>query len=152
MTRVNVQTKYLGDMEVADNRVIQFPSGLPGFIDETAFVLLELPDNPVFQILQSTGTPSIAFIVTNPYHFHQDYVVDLDDSIIDNLQIENETDVVIFSIVTLKDPFSTSTMNLKAPIIINSKNKRGKQYILNMDDYPSKATIAPSTSSAGKGE
>lgn len=149
---MKIETKYLGDMEITDSKIIQFSSGLPGFIDETKFVLLDLPDNTAFQILQSVNTPSIAFIVTNPYHFYQNYSIDLDDGIISNLQIENDKDVVVLVIVTVKDPFNTSTINLKAPIIINSQTKRGKQYILNMDDYPSKAAIAPSISSAGKGE
>ncbi|MFB4167832.1 flagellar assembly protein FliW [Virgibacillus sp. JSM 102003] len=149
---MKIETKYLGDTEITDSKIIQFSSGLPGFIDETKFVLLDLPDNTAFQILQSVDTPSIAFIVTNPYLFYQNYTIDLDDGIIANLQIENDKDVVVLVIVTVKDPFNTSTINLKAPIIINSQTKRGKQYILNMDDYPSKAAIAPSTSSAGKGE
>ncbi|MGP4105575.1 flagellar assembly protein FliW [Virgibacillus sp. L01] len=149
---MKIETKYLGDMEIVNSKIIQLPSGLPGFINETKFVLLNLPDNTAFQILQSVDTPSIAFIVTNPYHFYQNYVIDLDDGIIDNLQIENDKDVTVLVIVTVKDPFNTSTINLKAPIIINSQIKRGKQYILSMDDYPSKAAIAPTTSSAEKGE
>lgn len=149
---MKIETKYLGDMEIVDSRVIQFPSGLPGFIDETKFVLLDLPDNASFQIMQSIITPSIAFIVTNPYQFYQNYVIDLDEGIIDNLQIEDDKDVIVLVIVTVKDPFNTSTINLKAPIIINSQTKQGKQYILNVDEYPSKAAIAPSASSTGKGE
>lgn len=147
-----IQTKYLEEMEIADSNLIQFSSGLPGFVDETAFALLNLPGNPVFKVLQSTETPELAFIVTNPYHFYADYVIDLDDNIVENLQIENDEDVVVLAIVTLKDPFERSTMNVKAPIIINSQKQWGKQYILNVGDYPSKAAIASSKSSLAKGE
>ncbi|WP_163970547.1 flagellar assembly protein FliW [Oceanobacillus halotolerans] len=140
---MNVQTKYLGELTIDREKVIQFPTGLPGFIEETKFVLLDLPENPVFQVLQSIHTKDVAFIVTNPYHFYQSYTFELDDSIIDPLAIKDSKDVVVLSIVTLKQPFENSTLNLKAPIIINAANQFGKQYILNIDDYPSKASIAP---------
>lgn len=149
---MNIQTKYLGDVEVSETKIIEFSSGLPGFIEHTKFVLLNLPENSVFQVLQSTETPSIAFIVTNPYHFYQDYMFDLDNNIVENLRIESDKDVIVLAIVTLKEPFNKSTMNLKAPIIMNLQHKRGKQYILNMEDYPSKAAFVPSASSTGKGE
>ncbi|AXI10016.1 flagellar assembly protein FliW [Oceanobacillus sp. 143] len=136
-----IQTKYLGEVEINREKIIQFPSGLPGFGDELEFVLLHLPNNQVFQILQSTTTANVAFIVTNPYLIYGTYEFELDDNMLETLQIKDEKDVTVFSIVTLKDPFATSTLNLKAPIIINTTNKLGKQYILNTDIYQSKASI-----------
>ncbi|RDW15668.1 flagellar assembly protein FliW [Oceanobacillus chungangensis] len=134
-----IQTKYLGEVEINAEKIIQFPTGLPGFGDELEFVLLHLPDNPVFQILQSTNSANVAFIVTNPYLIYESYEVNLDENILETLQIKDERDVSVFAIVTLKDPFATSTLNLKAPIIINTTKKHGKQYILSTDAYPSKA-------------
>jgi flagellar assembly factor FliW len=140
---MNIKTKYLNEIEIEESKVIQFPSGLPGFAGETEFVLLDLPDNPLFQILQSMKTSGIAFIVTNPYQIYKDYTFRLDESILQSLQIKNEKEVAVLSIVTLKEPFKTSTLNLKAPIIINSNLKQGKQYILTIEDYSSKASIVP---------
>ena len=147
-----IQTKYLGAVENKDNQVIQFTTGLPGFVEELEFVLLDLPGNSAFQTLQSIKTPGLAFIVTNPYHFYLDYTIKLDEQILEKLEIENEKDVLILSIVTLKSPFKTSTLNLKAPIVINSTRKQGKQYILNTDNYPTKASIVPPNTSQVKGD
>lgn len=149
---MHIQTKYLGPMEVDHDKMLQFPSGLPGFTDERQFVLLDMPGNPLFQILQSADTPDIAFVVVNPYHFYQDYVVDLDDGLLAGLGIRNEADVTVLAIVAVKKPFDTSTLNLKAPIIINSQNQHGKQYILNTDAYTSKAAIVSPASTSVKGE
>ncbi|PAV31018.1 flagellar assembly protein FliW [Virgibacillus profundi] len=149
---MRIQTKYLGDLAIDESKIIQFPAGLPGFINETGFVLLDLPDNPVFQILQSVSSADTAFIVTNPYHIYRDYSFDLDNNLMESLEISNEKDVTVLTIVTLKKPFQTSTLNLKAPIIINPNSKLGKQYILNVDDYPTKASIAPGTPEKVKGE
>ncbi|HLR52085.1 MAG TPA: flagellar assembly protein FliW [Candidatus Avamphibacillus sp.] len=149
---MEIQTKYLGEVQIDESNIIQFSNGLPGFHGEKQFVLLELPGNPVFQILQSVVTKDIAFILTNPYHFYQDYTFELDDSVLESLLIQTKEEVAVFTIVTLKQPFKTSTINLKAPVIINSQKKCGKQLILNNDEYPTKASITPEKTTQLEGE
>lgn len=147
---MTVQTKYLGKVKVEEKNTVQFANGLPGFIDESQFILLNLPGNPVFQTLQSMKTPELAFIVTNPYDFYQDYTFELDNSILESLRIKNQEDVLVLTIVTLTSPFECSTINLKAPLIINAKQNVGKQYILNNDDYKTKTPIVlPKVTQAG---
>src|SRR5690625_1181022 len=142
--KMNIQTKYLGNIDVKEAKVIQFPAGLPGFIDETKFVLLDLPGNEAFQILQSVTSEHIAYIVTNPYHFYHEFEYELEENVLESLSIKSEKDVIVLNIETLKDPFHTSTMNLKAPIILNSAEMHGKQYILNISDYSAKAPLSRS--------
>jgi len=142
---MKIQTKYFGEMDIEDSKVIQFPNGLPGFNEKTEYVLLDLPDNPLFQILQSISTDHIAFIVTNPHMIYPNYSFQLDDSILEQLHIQEEKEVIILAIVTLKKPIPESTLNLKAPIIINSSKRLGKQYILNLEEYSSTASIAPAS-------
>ena len=149
---MKIQTKYLQEVHIEKSKIIHFRSGLPGFLEETEFIVLDLPGNPIFQALQSIKTEDLAFIVTNPYHFYTDYEFKLEDQIIESLEIESEQDVAVLTIVTLKSPFELSTINLKAPIIINSIRQQGKQYILNTADYPTKASITSSNSSETKGD
>ncbi|MBP1971168.1 flagellar assembly factor FliW [Virgibacillus natechei] len=149
---MHLHTKYLGEVEIDASKIIQFPVGLPGFIDETEFALVDFPDNPIFQVLQSVKSVNTAFIVTNPYHFYHDYSFELDDSIVESLEVKSEKDVMVVTIVTLKNPFNTSTLNLKAPVIINPSSKQGKQYILNMDNIPAKAPISPGNHLKAGGE
>lgn len=138
-----VQTKYVGQIEIERESIIEFEFGLPGFPEEKQFILLNIPGNTAFQTLQSTQTPDLAFVVTNPYFIYESYTFKLDQNIITSLAIEVKEDVKVLSIVTLKEPFSMSTLNLKAPIIINVKHSYGKQYILNDDNYLTKAPIIP---------
>jgi len=145
---MKVATKYIGEIEVEQEHIIEFQSGLPGFLDEKRFVLLNIPGNTVFKTLQSVKTPNLAFVVTDPYFIYQNYTFELDDNMIARLKLETERDVKVLSIVTLKKPFDKSTINLKAPIIINVNLNQGKQYILNDDTYLTKAPITPQT---GKG-
>ncbi|MBM7570243.1 flagellar assembly protein FliW [Aquibacillus albus] len=138
---MNINTKYFGEISIKDEDVIHFPHGIPGFLDEKEFALLDLEDNPVFQVLQSISNVSLAFIVTNPYHFLKEYEFELDQNTMELLHIESEKDVVVLSIVSLKDPFEESTVNLQAPIIINNTKKRGKQYITNINEFSTKVAI-----------
>lgn len=149
---MNIKTKYFGEIEVDETKRIQFSAGLPGFADESAFILLDLPGNRVFQLLQSLQTPSIAFVVTTPYPFYPNYAVELDDNMMENLNIHHEADVSLLAIVTLAEPFEKSTLNLKAPVIINVNQQCGKQYILNTEEYTSKEPINPLASESVKGE
>lgn len=147
-----IKTKYLGNVKIEQDKTITFENGLPGFIEEKEFTIMDLPGNPIFKVLQSLNTPELAFIVTDPYHFYQDYTFRLDSNILENLKIENEKDVLVFTIVTLTSPFKESTLNLKAPIIINTSKKRGKQYILNDDRHQTKASIVSPVTNQVKGD
>lgn len=140
---MKIQTKYFGEIEIEQSKTIRFANGLPGFNTETEFVLLDMPDAPLFQVLQSVQTDHVAFITTSPHAFYQEYAFQLDDNTIDQLQIQSEKDVAVLTILTLKKPFEKSTINLKAPIIINHRTKLGKQYILTEDIYASTASIQP---------
>lgn len=149
---MEIQTKYLGHITINEEDIIHFQNGIPGFNHEQKFVVLDLPGNPLFQILQSVSTWNIAFILTNPHQFYHHYSFELDDNTLENLLIKAEEEVAVFTIVTLKKPFETSTINLKAPVIINIQKKYGKQVILNDEEYPTKASITPETTTKSEGE
>lgn len=140
---MKIQTKYLGEITIDSKKIITFANGLPGFNNEKQFILLPIPETvpESFQTLQSIQTPELAFVVTNPYQIYHDYEFRLDQPTIDQLKITSERDLFILTIVTLTSPFEQSTINLKAPIIINGEARYGKQYILNDCSYPTKAPL-----------
>lgn len=133
-----MKTKYHGEISINERDIIQFNQGLPGFLEEKKFVILPLSDDGIYQILQSVKTPSLAFVITNPFHFFKDYEFDLDDHSLARLEIEAKTDIVVYSIVTIHEQFVQSTMNLQAPVIINGKKQIGKQFILTDTLYKTK--------------
>ncbi|WP_413088207.1 flagellar assembly protein FliW [Terribacillus sp. 179-K 1B1 HS] len=128
---MKIETKYFGKMTINEEKIIRFEKGLPGFYDEKTFVLIDFPDNPVFQILQSTTTAVVAFVVASPYRFQMDYTFDLSEQTKEDLGITKPEEVKILSILTLRDPFIDSTINLQAPLVINAESLIGEQIILN---------------------
>ncbi|MEC0302018.1 flagellar assembly protein FliW [Terribacillus saccharophilus] len=137
---MNIETKYFGSMKIEEERIIRFDKGIPGFQDEKKFVLIDFPDNPVFQILQSTTTTSVAFVVASPYHFIKDYAFNLGEQVKEELGITKPEQVKVLSILTLRDPFMNSTINLQAPVIINAEVLMGQQIILS-DDFSSRTPL-----------
>jgi flagellar assembly factor FliW len=130
-----IETKYHGKIEVGEADIWRFEKGIPGFLEEKEFVLLPLPENKVYWILQSVHTPGLAFVVSDPFVFFSDYQFTLDDLTLDQLGLKKKEEVLVLVILTVRDPFKDTTANLQAPLILNKTNRKGKQVILNEEKY-----------------
>ena len=130
---MKITTAYMGEVEINPSQIIKFEHGLPGFEDEKEFTQLPLSEESAYQVLQSVKTAGLAFIITSPYTIIADYNFDLEDSVIQALNIKSADQVAVFVIVSLKDTLENSTVNLKAPIVLNVENQKAKQMILDED-------------------
>ena len=133
---MKVQTKFFGEVEVAADEIIHFPDGLPGFETEKEFVYLH-PEDSVFGCLQSCHHPHTAFIVLSPYKLCSDYEFDLAEEKREALAIKKLEEVLVLAIVTIppENP-EEATVNLYAPIVINTNANKGMQIILSESGYP----------------
>jgi len=136
-----IQTKYHGDVEINKESILHFEKGIPGFEDEKEFVILPLSEDQTFAVMQSVNTPYIAFVVTSPFNFFKNYDFNLEEATVEELELKTEEDVVVYSILTVEDPFENTTANLQAPVIINTSNMKAKQVILNDGQYKTKHPI-----------
>ena len=126
-----INTKLLGEVEIQESEIFTFEEGLLGFPEYKKFALLGLdPDLPI-AMLQSIDSVDINFVVGYPFAFKKDFSFEISEEDKQALQIVNEEEVITYSIVTLKDTFTESTLNLLAPVIINASKKLGKQIVLN---------------------
>ncbi|WKB35268.1 flagellar assembly protein FliW [Terrilactibacillus sp. S3-3] len=66
------------------------------------------------------------------------------------LKIESEQDVAVLVIVSVRKPFSRSTANLKAPVIINQKARLGKQFIFDESPYQTRQPLQLASVSSEK--
>lgn len=130
-----IKTKFHDTVEVDLAKSWHFPKGLPGFEDEEEFVLLPIGDNPEFQVLQSTNEAGIAFVVANPYKLVEGYDFKIDDPTVDLLEVKDPEELMVLGIVFIKKPFEDSTVNLQAPLLLNTKNWKAKQMVLNDKRY-----------------
>lgn len=140
---MKIQTRYLGEVEINIDKIIHFEQGIPSFLEEKKFILLPFDETTPFFILQSITTPELGFVVVSPFQFFPDYQVKLSDSTIEALEIEKEDDVAVFSILTVQEPFTETTVNLQGPVVINSVKQKGKQIALNDPNYGTKHLLMP---------
>jgi flagellar assembly factor FliW len=139
---MKLNTKHFGEIEVNEEGIISFDEGIPGFQNIKEFVIIQNPNPDLpFNWLQGVDESSLAFVIVNPFLFRNDYEFDIPQKTIDDLCIENKEDVCIACIVTVPENIADTTMNMKAPVIINTKIKKGKQIVLDTDKYNIKYKI-----------
>lgn len=136
---MKVVTDVFGEIEVNDDAVIKFESGIPGFEDEKSFIIIEEEDEDYpFVWMLSTENPHVGFIMIDPFKTFSDYEVELPKTAIEKLKIESSEDVTIYTIVNLTEKPEDLTTNLQGPIVINGRTGLGKQVILDDERYTTK--------------
>src|SRR5574344_490758 len=109
---MQVKTKTKGTVEVANEHIISIPSGLFGFEEYTDFALIDSEYQPLIW-LQSMQDKNLAFLLIDPFFICPDYEVDVDDKTLGKIGINDPSDVVVFSIVTVPQDGTSVTANLQ---------------------------------------
>lgn len=138
---MKILTKAFGEIEILEKQKIFFKEGIFGFEDIHEYVLLDTQENSPFYWLQSEKIPEIAFVIINPSTVESDYKCDIDPKYLKELEISNDEEILIFSIVTIQEDPKDITVNLLGPIIINKKTHKAKQIINQNDKYTVKHPI-----------
>ena len=142
-----IKTTRFGDLSVSPEDIIELPKGLIGFTDLKQFVLLDHDKESPFKWLQSLDDGDIAFIIMNPLLIRRDYAVSVTEAEVSELSFEAEEDAVITVILTLPADAKQMTANFKAPLIFNLKNRKGKQVILENQEYGTRHNVVNEMSS-----
>ncbi len=125
---MEVRTTRFGVIEIAEDRVITFPKGLLGFPEQTRYCLLEPGDDACFFWLQSIEEPGLAFVVTDPTLFIQDYSVPIRAEQMEQMGMSGLDEAQVFVIVNKIDDQLTG--NLQGPLVVNTASRSGEQLVL----------------------
>ena len=136
---MELKTKF-GPVQVEENMIISFPRGILGFADYHSYIILE-QEQSVFSFLQSVDEPSLSFVVIMPELVRADYSVELSDEEVELLQIGAPEDGKVYGIVTIPENVAEMTVNLQAPVVINTKERLGAQLIISGDKYHTKHNV-----------
>lgn len=134
-----VRTTRFGDVEIAEDRVITFPKGLLGFSNCKRYCLFEPSEDASFFWLQSLDDPAVAFVVTDPSMFFQDYTVPIRQEQMGDLGLSGLEEAQVFVIVNKVDRELTG--NLQGPLVINTINRTGEQFVLAERKWTTRHTI-----------
>jgi flagellar assembly factor FliW len=127
-----------GTLTIHPHSTLLFPQGLLGFSDCRDFALAELPNGkqPQFKALQCLTDPSLAFLVA-PLPSESPAIDRTDvEEACQSLSIAAE-DLAIVLIVTVRrdDEGAHVSVNLRAPVLIDTRNRVARQYVLPNNKY-----------------
>lgn len=141
MEKNKLNSTKLGEIEYSENDIILLSSPLLGFPDLSDFLLISGEKSFPFLWFQSVQDAGVCFILIDPKIFHPNYDPSLSKRDLRILGVEeNESPKVLNIVVVPEDP-KKATVNLRAPILINSEKKLAKQVILEDDRWMIKAPL-----------
>ncbi|UMZ74993.1 flagellar assembly protein FliW [Natranaerofaba carboxydovora] len=134
-----INSPFLGEIKIDEDKIITFPSGLVGFSDYTRYLLLQGEKDTPFWYLQSIDDIELFFLLIDPSQFFTDYKVEIAEEEISITELDDPTKGVILAIVTVPEQdIKKATVNLQGPLIINPDKRLGKQVILHPSPYGTK--------------
>ncbi|MDR0975038.1 MAG: flagellar assembly protein FliW [Ruminococcus sp.] len=130
-----IDTRDFGEVEIIDEKIINFPDGIPGFENDHRFAVLSPLGEGVYPCwLQSIDDAGTCFIVFNPYEIVPDYMLD-EWQLLEELDVGDLTPVGVFVISIIPERYRDTTVNLRCPIVVNLSTMQAKQIILD-EEYP----------------
>jgi flagellar assembly factor FliW len=110
--------------------VIELVRPMPGFPDTHRFTLESLDDTGVLSALRSLDHADLKFLVVPPGTFHPTYAPEIDDETADALGLTSSEQALVLLVVHAGRDLASTTVNLRAPIVVNIETSRAAQVIL----------------------
>jgi flagellar assembly factor FliW len=138
---MQLKTTRFGLLALDDHRLVSFEDGIPGFPTFVQAALVEVDANPDFYWLQSVDDGDLAFLTVVPWSFFADFEIVLSDDDQAAIGLEDAGDAFICCLVSPDRDRGSFTANLRAPIVFNLRDGKGKQVILPDESLPLQAEL-----------
>lgn len=127
-----VRSSRFGELTVPESSIIEIPAGLIGFPRLARYIMIE--HKPPFSWFHSADDANLAFVVVDGFEFGQQYDVKppLGDK---DCDFKDDDEFAILVIVTVRPDPKMTTANLKAPVFVNMRNRKGVQVIIDDARY-----------------
>lgn len=140
---MRINTKVFGEIEIDEEKIINFPSGIIGFPYLTDFALIHDEEKGIGAIhwLQSLQEPAFAMPVMDPLLVCPDYNPELDDELLRPLGELVQDEMLVLVTVTVPHDLTQMSVNLCGPFVINAAEKKACQVIIEGDSYAVKYPV-----------
>lgn len=132
------ETKFFGTIDIEEEKIIEFPMGIIGFENLKKFALIydsEREERSKISWLQSMEEPLMVLPVINPIDIIEEYSPIIEDELTKSIGDPADADILIFVTMSIPSDLTKMTANMKAPIIINTVNRKAMQVIAENEDY-----------------
>lgn len=146
-----VKTKFFGEVDLPEEKILTFERGLIGLSEYKRFTILydcEKESSNIFW-LQSVEEPTLALPVVRPQLVKEDYNPVVEDELLNHIGELTEENLVIFLTMTVPQDIKQMSVNLKAPIVINTDTGKAAQIIVENQDYEVKYKVYDILNSKG---
>ena len=121
---------------------LTFAGGLAGFPGAERFALVEVEGGHRLFRLCSLDVAGLEFVVAPPAVLFPDYAPEVDDACAARLGLDDADDALLLVILTLGSGAGEATANLLAPIVLNRRDGRAAQVVL-QGDHCLRAPLTP---------
>ncbi|OGV48776.1 MAG: hypothetical protein A2X49_13780 [Lentisphaerae bacterium GWF2_52_8] len=121
---------------VRPENIFRFPQGILGFEDVKEYVFLFNDKIEPFMFMQSLERSHLCFVSIGTFLIKPDYNLVLPEDNVRFLELERPTDAMILSLVTVRKNVEDITANLLSPIVVNMRNSRAQQVIIENSQNP----------------
>ncbi len=133
---MEINAKYFGQVSYDKSESIHIVNGLIGFEAYTEYLPIPFhEDNDSLISLQCLEDETLSFILMNPFGLLNDYSPSLSGQDMKELDAETAEDLSYYVICVMRDSVAESTVNLKAPLVVNVRNRQARQVILDQSEY-----------------
>ena len=138
-----VKTKFFGEVDLPEEKIITFDRGLIGLTDYKKFTILYDCEKEESNVswLQCVEEPTLALPVIKPWIVKEDYNPVVEDELLNHLGELTEDNLVLLLTMTVPADIKQMSVNLKAPIVINADTRKGAQIICENQDYEVKYKV-----------
>lgn len=140
-----IESTRFGALEIDEASVLELPDGLIG-LPGTAYALIATGIASPFNWLHSAEHADLALPVTNPWLFFPEYEVRVPDEDARRLDLDDPTAAEILCVVRAAPKLEEFTINLAAPIVVNTVEQCARQIINDVHGY----SVAERLLSAGQ--
>lgn len=137
-------TKFFGKIDVADDKMINFPEGILGFPDLKKFTLMfdsEKSSPTGLNFMVSLDEPAFMMPVVTAVAVKPDYSPKITAEVEKAIGPLTEENVLVLVTMTIPADITQMTVNLNAPIIINTESNKAIQSMVENEGYDVKYPI-----------
>ena len=128
---MKVESSRFGELDVEEETMIVLPSGMVGFPEDTRFVWIAHKNSADIVWFQSATTKQLAFPLINAANIAAGYPDIPVEKMAEQVGLHFEDPAVLALMVVLSASTQGGpTVNLMAPVVINSQTRRGAQVVL----------------------
>lgn len=131
------------DVAVAEQAVVLFPQGVPGFEELTRFLLCEREGLYPLTLLVALDTADVALPLLRSADLLTDYSPPIPKSDLEALEVQDVKDLELYVVVTFEEKGGGVAVNLRAPICVNRTRRLGRQVALPDGTYPLQYFLLP---------